>query len=147
MATLYVTDQNTGDNIALKVINQGDGTYVLAVDTQGAADEVIIAKVTLLAKSGPVTVGPTGVLPAPAGGIRNVVSTMTLQNETAAAINMAAYFGATPSNGFRVIGQNQGDGIVVTFPAGREWRGGDAESLNITPSGVGYSLLYFTEAV
>lgn len=131
------------------------GTYSTPVHLTEGTDNIgdidIAVPDVPTAISGTVAVvGPTAIVAAPAAGTRIVVIAFVLQGESATAMTIQIHLGATATAGFRVLAQNQGDGISITFAPGREWRGGSAEALNITLSGTnscGYSVLYFTETV
>jgi len=86
---------------------------------------------------------------APGAGKRLVVTAFVLQNESTTALIMRLKSGGT-TNGWRCLGQNQGDGLAMTFHAGHEWTLNENESLNLELSdadtcAVSYS--YYTESV
>lgn len=90
--------------------------------------------------------GDNELIAAPAAGVRIVVTSVLLQNESATATTMLLKDGATAK--MRCLGQNQGDGLLMTFPPGREWKLTAATALNLNLSGAnscGYSVQYYTE--
>ncbi len=188
MANLYVTDQNSGKEMPLRLRDQGDGTYVLEVDVnnvgtvdvnivtfpdsikgqQAAANSLSVVPGTGIAggtywgdvnikpviqtpKSQIITTISGAVITAPAAGTRIVVTSFVVQLEASGISDAQMHFGATATNGLRCHGVNNGDGLTITYPAGKELKGASAQALNIT-QGVnirpwGVSLLYYTEAV
>ncbi len=150
MGTLYVVDQNSGKTVPIKTTDQGDGSFSIGMSFSTPVD-ISIPGVTQTAVSQIVTTTSGAVVVAPAAGNRIAVTSFLVQLEASGTSNAQLHFGATTTNGFRCRGVNDGDGLTITFPVGRAWKGGDAESLNITqevnfrPWGV--SLLYYTEAV
>ena len=99
--------------------------------------------------SGTVAVtGPTQLVAAPGAGSRVVVSSFVLQNESATATTIILQAGTT--NRWRILGQNQGDGLAMAFSTGREWRLPANTALQIALSGnnsCGYSIAYFVERI
>jgi hypothetical protein len=92
--------------------------------------------------------GDNALIAAPGASTRIVVSAFTIQNESATATTMVLKSGSTAK--FRWLGHNQGDGLVMAFPPGREWRLGTNEALNLNLDGAnscGYSVVYWTETV
>lgn len=100
--------------------------------------------------SGTVTaLGPTVIVAAPAADRRLVVTSFVIQNEAATANLMQIHMGAATA-GFRCNAATQDVGLSKDFAKGNEWRGPAATALSITNSAVtavGYSVLYYTEAV
>jgi hypothetical protein len=93
--------------------------------------------------------GDNTIIVAPPVGQRIVVSSFVIQNETAVATTMLLRDGAVV-NHFRCLGQNQGDGLALTFCAGREWRLSSGQALVYNLSGANqcnYSVMYWVEAV
>ena len=85
-------------------------------------------------------------------GNRIVVVAFVLQNEVATAQTAQIHAEGAATEGFRLFtpADAAGHGLRMTFPAGREWRLGEDEDLEVTLSAattVGFSVLYFTEAV
>ena len=99
--------------------------------------------------SGTKTVsGDNALIAAPGAGVRIVVSAVTIQNESATPTTMVLKSGSTAK--FRWLEQAQGDGLVLNFAPGREWRLGTNEALNLNLSGAnscGYNVVYWTETV
>jgi hypothetical protein len=92
--------------------------------------------------------GDNELIAAPAAGNRLVIVGLTVQNESAVATTVILKSGATAKR--RALLQNQGDGLGLAFPAGREWRLGTAQALVLNLSGAnshGYTVDYYTEAV
>jgi len=90
--------------------------------------------------------GDNELIAAPAAGVRIVVTAILLQNESATATTMILKDGATAK--IRCFGQNQGDGLLLKFSPGREWKLTAATALNLNLSGAntcGYSIQYYTE--
>lgn len=90
--------------------------------------------------------GDNELIAAPAAGKRIVVVAFVIQNESATATTLILKDGSTSQ--IRCFGQNQGDGLTMTFPAGREWKLTAAAALNLNLSGAnscGYSVQYYTE--
>lgn len=94
------------------------------------------------------TSGDSELVAAPGSGVRVVVTGFVIQNESASATTMILKDGN--SEHFRLLGQDQGDGLSREFSPGREWRLSDNQALNLNLSGAnqcGYSVSYFTEEV
>ncbi len=123
---------------------------VISVDTSGAIlTSPTIAHPLQSVCGTAVVLGNTTIIPAPPAGQRIVVSSFVIQNETAVATTMQLYDGAAVAR-FRCLGQNQGDGLALTFCAGREWRLSDGQALVYNLSGANqcnYSVLYWVEDV
>ena len=109
--------------------------------------EVKVAEEALSWVTGTKTVsGDNQLIAAPASGVRIVVTAILLQNESATATTMILKDGATAR--IRYLGQNQGDGLLLKFSPGREWKLTAATALNLNLSGAnscGYSIQYYTE--
>ena len=94
--------------------------------------------------------GPTTLVTAPITGMRIAVVSIILGCEDATSTLLQAHFGDVTTNGIRGVVNPNAPAIVATFPAGREWRGGNHEALNLTADfsyQCGYSVVYFTESV
>jgi len=92
--------------------------------------------------------GATQLVAAPGVGHRVCVTSFVVQNESAVATTIVLRDGG--ADAWRVLCQNQGDGMGADFPAGREWRLSANTALNIVLSGAnqcGYSIAYFVEAI
>jgi hypothetical protein len=86
---------------------------------------------------------------APGAGKRIVVSAFMMQNGSAVATT-AILRSASTSNGWRMLGQNQGDGLAMSFANGREWRLNENEALVLNLSGANthnYSIHWWVEYV
>lgn len=133
----------------------GEFGWTIKATGTGASEDnpvpVEVAEKTLVAVSG--TVAASGDLVAsPGAGYRIVVVAFVLQNEVATAQTAQIHAEGTATEGFRLFtpADAAGYGLRMTFPAGREWRLGEDEDLEVTLSAattVGYSVLYFVEAV
>lgn len=103
---------------------------------------------TLITRTGVVaTANDNELYPTPGANKRIVVAAFVMQNESQTATTMIMRSGATV-NGWRCLGQNQGDGLNKTWPEGREWRLNWNEPLNLWLSGAnqcGYSFEIFIE--
>lgn len=94
------------------------------------------------------TSGDTELVAAPGSGFRIVVTAFTMQNESGTATTMKMKDGNTDR--FRILGQNQGDGIDRQFNLEQEWRLTENSALNFNLSGAnqcGYNVSYFLENV
>ena len=92
--------------------------------------------------------GDNEIVAAPASGYRLVVVAFIIQNESSTATTMILR-SADTTNGWRVLAQNQGDGLTRTFSPGFPWKLGEAEALNLNLDGAnscGVSVMYYTEA-
>lgn len=95
------------------------------------------------------TSGDNTLVAAPGKHQRIVVVSFLIQNESSTATTMILKDGAG-TDVWRVLGQNQGDGLSKDFPPGREWRLTVNTALVFNLSGnhqCGYSVAYFTERV
>ena len=93
--------------------------------------------------------GDTELVATPGAGYRLVVSAFVLQNESTTPLIMRLRSGVT-TNGWRCLGQNQGDGLAMRFGADRGWELNENEALNLElsdPDTCAISLSYYTEAV
>lgn len=110
-------------------------------DFYGTMDRAVLSVSGAKAESGDNTL-----ITAPAAGDRIVLISFCIQNESSTATTMILKDGATAFR--RVLGQNQGDGVAVTYTPGREKRlaGGAALVLNLSgANSCGYSVDYFIE--
>lgn len=95
------------------------------------------------------TSGDTQVVAAPGGTHRIVVTAFCIQNESGTATTMILRAG-TSTNGWRCLGQNQGDGLAMSFAHDNEWRLPENTALNFNLSGAnlcGYSVSWFVEEI
>lgn len=93
--------------------------------------------------------GDNQLVAAPGVGYRLVVTAFVIQNESAIALIMRLRSGVT-ANGWRCLGQSQGDGLAMTFGPGSEWRLHPNDPLNLELSNANtcaLSISYYTEAV
>jgi len=93
------------------------------------------------------TAGNNELAAAPGAGNRIVVTAFVIQNESDTPLVMVLRSGST-ANGWRCLGQNQGDGLTKTLPPGHEWRLNENEALNLQLSDAvtaNYSVSYFIE--
>jgi len=93
--------------------------------------------------------GNNTLLAAPGAGKRIVISAFMVQNGSATATT-AILRSASTSNGWRLLGQNQGDGLAMSFANGREWRLNENEALVLNLSGANthnYSIQWWVEYV
>ncbi|MBP8291769.1 MAG: hypothetical protein KAX65_03280 [Caldilineaceae bacterium] len=91
--------------------------------------------------------GDNTIVAAPAAGTRIVVHDLQLQLEAATATTILIKSGSTTKR--RVYCGAAGDGILLQYEAGKEFRLGAAEALILNLSGansVGYTVRYTTEA-
>lgn len=128
----------------------GNNEWVPAqTDANGTLSLGILPIPTLTECGTVVTTADNPVLLAPGGGNRIVVTAFCIQNESGTATTMILRAAAT-TNGWRCLGQNQGDGLSIVFAVGREWRLPENTALNLNLSGnnsCGYSVSWFLEAV
>jgi hypothetical protein len=92
--------------------------------------------------------GDNTLVAAPGAGLQIVITTLILQNESASATTLIVKAGATAV--LRVLCQNQGDGIALTYPPGQGLALGSNAALVLNLSGAnssGYSITYFIDAV
>jgi hypothetical protein len=90
--------------------------------------------------------GDNTIIAATDANNRIVIVSFSIQNESATATTMILKDGATAFR--RCLGQNQGDGIAITYTPGREKRLSAAAALVLNLSGAnacGYSVDYFIE--
>jgi hypothetical protein len=123
-------------------------------DTQLRASAVPVtatpATKTLTQISGSTaTSGDQTLVAAPAAGSRIVVTAFVVQNASATA-STAKLINGSAGVGWWCLGQNQGDGLAMSFAPGAEWRLTAATALVLNLSGANahyYSISYFVEAV
>lgn len=92
--------------------------------------------------------GDNQLVAAPGAGRRLVVTAFVIQNESTTPVIMRLRSGTT-ANGWRCLGQNQGDGLAMTFGSGNEWRLYPNDPLNFELSDnrvCAFSISYYTEA-
>lgn len=93
--------------------------------------------------------GDNQLVAAPGMGQRLVVTAFVIQNESVIALIMRLRSGVT-ANGWRCLGQNQGDGLAMSFAPGHEWKLHPNDPLNLELSNAdtcAVSISYYTEPV
>lgn len=89
--------------------------------------------------------GLTPLVAAPGPGLRIQVTAFVIQNEAALPVTITLYNGPNPA--WRVLGQNQGDGLALVFASAHPWRLDVNTALQINLSAArqcGYSIKYYT---
>jgi hypothetical protein len=89
--------------------------------------------------------GDNTLIAAPAAGLRTVITSLVIQNETTTATTMILKDGTTAI--YRCLGQNQGDGLAMNLGI-MPWKLSAASVLVLNLSGAnscGYSVSYYTE--
>jgi hypothetical protein len=120
----------------------------VAATQSGAFTVGIVEKSLSYATGTASTSGDNTLVSAPGASNRLVVTAFVIQNESSTATTMILKTGST--NRFRLLAQNQGDGLSIVFPVGQSWKLGTNEALVLNLSGAnscGYSVQYYTEAV
>ena len=124
---------------SMQTIN-ADNPLAVQVVAESAA-----ANVTLTNISGTTAAaGQTQLVAAPGAGLQIIVNAFVIQNESASATTMRLEAGAAAH--WRVLAQNQGDGLSGQFEIGREWELPANTALNLWLSGAnscGYSIAYY----
>lgn len=123
--------------------DQGDKTFALPVHLASRGITVTVVNTTAS------TTGDNEIVAAPGAGNRIVVTAFVMQNESATATTLILRSAAT-TNGWRMLCQNQGDGLSKDFPDGAPWRLGANEALNLNLSGAnscGVTVMYYTETI
>jgi hypothetical protein len=93
--------------------------------------------------------GDNEIVAAPGADVRIVVLSFLMQNESSTATTMILRSAAT-TNGWRYLGQSQGDSLSMVFSLARPWKLGTNEALNLNLDGAnscGMSVAYYTESV
>lgn len=127
-----------------------DSSNPLAVQVvSGAAGSGLADDADLVYTTGTTAAaGVTTLVGAPGAGVRIVVSSFMVQNESAVATTVQV--GAGGAARFRALLQTQGAALSGSFLAGREWKLAANTALTVTLSAAnshGYSVVYYTEAV
>lgn len=141
MANVGIKDWGTASK---HIKATGDGTaadpHILGVD---------IAEKTLTTTTGTAaSSGDNTLVAAPGASTRLVVVGLVVQNESSTATTIILKSGSTAKR--RALLKAQGDGLGLTFDAGREWKLGTNEALVLNLSGAnshGYTVDTYTEAV
>lgn len=100
-----------------------------------------------IATAGDNTIIDIGAATGYSAGDRIYVTSLILQNETSTATTAVVKDGATAIA--RALGQNQGDGLALTFSRGNEWALTPDNNLIVNLSGAnsfGYSVSYYLES-
>lgn len=122
-----------------------DGGGSITVDGSVTANPT---RKTLTFTTGTVsTSGDNTIIAAPGAGQQIYVRSLQIQNESSTATTAIIKFGTTAK--WRVLMQNQGDGLAFSFPIGGEWSVGDNTALVVNISGnnsVNVSVSHYTEA-
>lgn len=133
---------------SLATLTPADGDYTrLLVNARGALHVSQESQALLDVNGTTSSSGDNTIISAPGGGLRLVISTLIIQNESSTATTYIWKDGST--NRGRIRAQNQGDGVALVFPAGRGLRltANTAFVLNLSgANATGYTIYYFTEA-
>jgi len=121
----------------------------MPLDYTAPIAEALVPGGILFASGTRSTNGDFTAIASPGLGQQLVIVGMNIQNEAPTANTIILKAGA--SIFWRLLGQNQGDGIAFLTPPGRGWRiGGDANNngnalqINLSASTqIGYSFAYF----
>lgn len=130
------------DGVPTRHKQEADKSYSRAVDVRGEPSATVVNTTAS-------TTGDNEIIAAPGAGVRIVVLAFVIQNESATATTMILRSAAT-SNGWRILGQNQGDGLSKDFTLARPWKLNTNEALNLNLDGAnscGASVMYYTEEV
>lgn len=138
------------DPVLMHVINTATNEPIAVRWTEGGLAVTVRREASnqLAATGTAASAGDNTMVAAPGSGNQIAVTALVLQNESDTATTMIAKWGSTEA--IRVLGQNQGDGIALTFPAGRELVGGDDQPLLLNLDGAnscGYSVIYYVVVV
>lgn len=140
MATKRVRDLAGSSNLDLLLT--GDNTNGWSL-THAPAEK------TLLTASGTASSsGDNTLISAPGAGVKIVIVGVTLQLEGATATTLRLTNGASGSTISRILAQNQGDGLAITFPidARPKLSANTALVLNLSGANAcGYTIWYYTE--
>lgn len=111
---------------------------------QTAPSEISVTSATGTAASS----GDNTLIAAPGAGIRIVLVSIIIQNESSTATTMILKNGSTAYE--RILAQNQGDGLAHAYPvdARKKLAANAALVLNLSgANSCGYSIEYYTETV
>jgi hypothetical protein len=123
-----------------------DGGGSLTVDGTVTASTAIVTLTNVTNTT--ATSGDNTIIAAPSAGNRIVVHQWKIQLEAATATTVLLKNGSTTYD--RLYCAAAGDGAVIVYPTGKEWRLDGATALVFNLSGanaIGYSVRYTTEAV
>jgi hypothetical protein len=140
MSTKLVRDLAGSE--ALNLLMTGDNTNGWSL-TSAASEK------TLLTSSGTASSsGDNTLISAPGAGVKLVIVGVTLQLEGSTATTLRLTNGAGGSTISRVLAQNQGDGLALTFPIDARPKLSTNIALVLNLSGAnacGYTIWYYTE--
>jgi hypothetical protein len=138
---LIVRSNPVSGDLPILLVDNGDGTYSVATTPDPHAARKTLLSICTTEDSS----GNTAIVAAPAAGQSHYVVAFVIQNEAATANTILLSDGTTAV--WRCFAQNQGDGLAMVFPAGREWKVGDTKAITINLSAAtvcGYSIMYYT---
>jgi hypothetical protein len=94
------------------------------------------------------TSGDNTLVAAPGAGLQHIITSIVLQNESSSATTLILKSGSTAV--LRILCQNQGDGLSLTFPPGQGLALGTNAAMILNLSGsnaCGYSIQYYTDVI
>jgi len=133
--------QIVGSDVPLESVSPALGTYI--------GDVQHVPKTLTTWNGTRAIAGDNQLVAAPGVGFRLVVTAFVIQNESMIALIMRLRSGVT-ANGWRCLGQNQGDGLAMSFAPGHEWKLYPNDPLNLELSNANIcavSISYYTEAI
>ena len=122
-----------------------DGMVSVTAGANNIGDVDIAPKTLAYVSGTAASSGDNTLISAPGSG-SIYISTIFVQNTTTTATTCLLKDGTTEI--FRMLAQNQGDGVRLQFPAGREMKLSATTALKLNLSGANthnYSVVYFTE--
>jgi hypothetical protein len=125
-----------------------DSTTPLPVQTVAEGGSTIDAADLIYITGTTAAAGQTTLVAAPGAGVRIVVSSLMVQNESGTATTVTVQAGGAGT--MRALLQNQGNALSYSGLVGREWKLPANTALNVNLSGAnshGYSVCYYTEPV
>ena len=132
--------QIVGSDVPFELGSPGLNTYI--------GDVQLVPKTLITWNGTRAIAGDNQLVAAPGVGRRLVVTAFVIQNESATPVIMRLRSGVT-ANGWRCLGQSQGDGLAMTFAPGSEWRLYPNDPLNFELSDnrvCAVSISYYNEA-
>jgi hypothetical protein len=117
--------------------------------TKGLSDLVTEGQILTTLGGTKAASGDNELVAAPGENQRIVVTAFVIQNTTATATTLILRSGTT-SNAWRVLAQNQGDGLALFLGPLAAWRLNNNEALNLNLSGAntaGYTVQYYVERI
>jgi hypothetical protein len=125
-----------------------DADNPLAVEVKPAGGGSDIDDADLLYATGTTAaLGVTTLVAAPGAGVRIVVSSLMVQNESGTATTVQLRAGGATA--MRALLQNQGNAFSYAGLIGREWKLPANTALNLNLDGAnshGYTVIYYTES-